>query len=264
MATILITGGTGTLGRQVVSLLSGGDHELRVLTRQTRRDADRVSYATGDLATGSGIRAAVDGVSIIVHCAGSARGDEQKALNLVRAAQALTGAPHLLSISVAGADRVPVSSVVDRAMFGYFPMKLATEHVVRDSGLPWTVVRATQFYDLILKVSTALAKPPIVPVPAGMPFQPIDPREVAQRIVELTLAPPAGLVAEIAGPKVYELPDLIRPYLRAAGKRRTLVPVVLPGKAARAIRGGAVTVPGPAYGRRTWEDFLGETMPSAA
>ncbi|HCT78686.1 MAG TPA: hypothetical protein DGT23_19305 [Micromonosporaceae bacterium] len=123
------------------------------------------------------------------------------------------------------------------------------------SGLPWTILRAAQFYDLVVKVGSALAKLPIVPVPAGR-FQPIDAGEVAERMTALALAGPAGMVSEIAGPRIYEMPDLIRGYIQARGKRRPVVPVALPGKAGRAIRAGAATVPGPAYGRLTWEEFL--------
>src|SRR5215212_10221074 len=116
---ILVTGGTGTLGRLVVPRLRGAGAEVRVLSRQSREADDGIEFVTRDLATGEGIEAAVEGVEIIVHCAGSTKGDEDKALNLVRAASA-GRARHLVYISVVGADRVPVVTGVDRAMFGYF------------------------------------------------------------------------------------------------------------------------------------------------
>jgi uncharacterized protein YbjT (DUF2867 family) len=107
-------------------------------------------------------------------------------------------------ISVVGDDRIPVESGVDRAMFGYFAAKLAAERVVAGSGLPWTTQRATQFHDGILKTARQMAKLPVVPVPAGFQFQPIDTGEVADRLTELALGTPAGLVPDIAGPQVYE------------------------------------------------------------
>src|ERR687898_455917 len=95
---ILVTGGTGTLGRLVVSRLRDAGREVRVLSRQSRDDAgEGVEFATGDLATGEGIEAAVEGVEVIVHCAGSTKGDEEKALSLVRAASA-AGVRHLVYI----------------------------------------------------------------------------------------------------------------------------------------------------------------------
>jgi uncharacterized protein YbjT (DUF2867 family) len=106
---------------------------------------DGVQFLTGDLATGEGIEPAVDGVETILHCAGSAKGDEDKARNLVRAASR-AGAPPLVYISVVGAERIPVVSGVGSAMFGYFASKRAAEKVVEDSGLPWTTLHATQFH----------------------------------------------------------------------------------------------------------------------
>jgi uncharacterized protein YbjT (DUF2867 family) len=143
-------------------------------------------------------------------------------------------------------------------MFGYFASKLACERVVADSGLPWTTLRATQFYDLIVKTVRPLARLPVIPVPSGVRFQPVDADEVAARLAELALGPPAGLAPDLAGPRVYPMADLIRSYLKAHGKRRALVPMRLPGKAARAIRDGANLAPDRAVGRRTWEDFLAD------
>ena len=256
---ILVTGGTGTLGRQVVPRLRQAGCDVRVLSRRAHEDADDIEYVIGDLAAGEGIEAAVDGAGIIVHCAGSSKGDEDKTLNLTRAAS-LAGTQHLVYISVVGADRIPVVSGVDRAMFGYFASKLAAERVVADSGLPWTTLRAAQFHESLLKVAQQMTKLPVMPVPAGVRFQPVDAGEVAARLVELALGAPAGLAPDIAGPRVYSMADLLRGYLRARRKHRLMVPVRLPGKAARAVRAGANLAPERAVGHRTWEDFLAERV----
>jgi uncharacterized protein YbjT (DUF2867 family) len=147
---------------------------------------------------------------------------------------------------------------VDRAMFGYFGSKLAAERVVTGSGLPWTTLRATQFHDLILLVARQLAKLPVIPFPPGARFQPVDTGEVADRLAELALGAPAGLVPDLAGPKIYPAAELLRGYLAASGKHRLLVPLPLPGKAAAALRSGANLAPDRATGRRTWEQFLAE------
>jgi uncharacterized protein YbjT (DUF2867 family) len=254
---ILVTGGTGTLGRQVVPRLREAGCDVRVLSRRARDAADGIEYVTGDLATGEGIEAAVDGAGIIVHCAGSAKGDEDKARNLTRAASR-SGARHLVNVSVVGAARIPVAGGLDRVMFGYFASKLAAERVVAGSGLPWTTLRATQFYDLMMMVARQMARLPVIPVAAGFRFQPVDTGEVAARLAELALGPPAGLAPDMAGPRAYGMADLIRGYLRARGLRRRLAPVRIPGKAARAVRAGANLPSGPALGHRTWEDFLAE------
>lgn len=251
---ILVTGGTGTLGRLVVRLLRDGGR-VRVLSRRAHDSTNGIEFVSGDLASGEGVDAAVRGVQVIVHCAGSNKGDDDKARHLVRAAKR-AGARHLVFISVVGADRVPVVSGLDRAMFGYFASKLAAERIVADSGLPWTTLRATQFHDLMLTTVQAMAKLPVIPAPAGVQFQPVDAGEVAAQLVELALGSPAGLVPDFAGPRVYRMTALIREYLRARGKHRLIVPVPFPGKAARAFRAGANLAPERAVGRRTWEEFL--------
>jgi uncharacterized protein YbjT (DUF2867 family) len=254
-ALILVTGGTGTLGKLVVPRLREAGAKVRVLSRQARDDHGDVEFVRGDLDTGAGIEAAVAGAEVIVHCAGAQKGDGDKARALVRAASA-AGAPHLVNISVVGADRVPQDSGLDRAMFGYFGSKLAAERVIADSGLPWTTLRATQFHDLWLTVARALAKLPVIPVASGVRFQPVDAGEVAARLVELALGPPAGLAPDMAGPRIYPMAELVRSYLRAAGKRRPLLPMRLPGQAARAVRAGAILAPERAMGLITWEEFL--------
>jgi uncharacterized protein YbjT (DUF2867 family) len=257
---ILVTGGTGTLGRLVVTRLRHRGRAVRVLSRGVH-EAEGTEFVTGDLAMGAGADAAVAGVEVIVHCAGSAKGDEVKAQNLVRAASG-AGARHIVYISVVGADRIPMSGAVDRAMFGYFGSKFAAERVIVESGIPWTTLRATQFFDLTLLTARAMAKLPVIPVPSGFRFQPIDAAEVADRLVELALGAPAALVPAIAGPRAYDMAELVRSYLRAAGKRRAIVRVPVPGDAAAAIRAGANLAPDRAVGRRTWEEFLAERVRS--
>jgi uncharacterized protein YbjT (DUF2867 family) len=247
---ILVTGGTGTLGRLVVQRLSDAGCDVRVLRRgpQSQAPADGIQFMTGDLLTGAGIEPAVDGVSAIVHCASDNKGDAEAARNLVGAATAGGGKPHLVYISIVGADRVS---------FGYIRAKLEAERIVADSGLPWTTLRATQFYDLILSGTQKLARLPVVPVPAGFPTQPVDAGEVAARLVELTLGEPAGRVPDMAGPQVRSFADLVRGYLRASRRRRPVVPLWLPG--IRRIRDGGL-IPEPSaetlLGTRTWEEFL--------
>jgi uncharacterized protein YbjT (DUF2867 family) len=252
---VLVTGGTGTLGTLVVERLRDAGRQVRVLSRRTDERRGGVEFVTGDLATGDGIEAAVDGAEIIVHCAGSNKGDEEKARRLVEAA---AGSQHLVYISVVGADRIPVRSRVDRAMFGYFASKLAAEETIAESGIPYTTLRSTQFHDFIWMTAEQMARMPVMPVPSGFRFQPVDAGEVADRLVDLAMRAPEGHVADIAGPQVYEMPTLVRGYLRAAGKRRLIVHMRLPGKAAAAYRQGANLAPDRAVGRRTWEEFLAD------
>jgi uncharacterized protein YbjT (DUF2867 family) len=256
MATtpILLTGGTGTLGRHVLPLLQGAGHDVRVLSRRSQPPADGVEHVRGDLTTGAGVDDAVRGVATVLHCAGDGRHDEQTTRTLVTAATS-AGVSHLVLISVVGVDRMPVVGVTGRAMFGYFAAKRAAEAVVAGSDLPWTTLRATQFHDLVLTVVRALAKPPVALCPTGR-FQPVETAEVAERLVTLADGSPSGLVTDLAGPREHQLPDLLRGYLRASGRHRRVVPVRLPGPGGRAVRDGALLGSDADLGTRGWEDFL--------
>jgi uncharacterized protein YbjT (DUF2867 family) len=247
--TMLVTGGTGTLGRQVVPLVQAAGWQVRVLTRHAHDRGDGVEYVAADLQQGEGLDTALDGVEVVVHLAGGPKGDDVATRNLVQAAER-TGVKHLVHISVTAVDQLP---------FTYFKSKLGAEQAVRGSSVPWTVVRAAQFHDFALKTVQAMTKLPVLPVPGGLRFQPVDARDVAERLVELALGEPAGLVPDLVGPKVYSLGELARDYLKATGKRRLSLPVRVPGKAGKVYRaGGNLTLGGADSGTRTWEAFLAE------
>jgi uncharacterized protein YbjT (DUF2867 family) len=251
-SSILVTGGTGTLGRHVTPLLLDAGCKVRVLSRRSHEPRDGLEFLTGDLLKDEGIEPAVDGAEIVLHLAGGPKGDDEATRNLVRAASR-AGVQHLVCISVIAADRVPI---------GYFRSKLGEERAVAESGLPWTTLRAAQFHDLILIVLQKMAKLPVIPVPRGVRMQPVDSRDVAARLVELTLDEPAGLVPDLAGPNVYGMADLVRGYLRARGKHRLTMPVRVPGKAGRVYRAGEnLSLEGADIGTRPWEDFLAERLP---
>ncbi|WP_446217992.1 SDR family oxidoreductase [Micromonospora sp. IBHARD004] len=248
---ILVTGGTGTLGRLAVPLLRDAGHDVRVLSRGHHQPGNGIEHVTGDLLTGAGVESAVAGTETVLHLAGGPKGDDEATRNLVRAASRAE-VRHLVYISVIGADRVPLS---------WLRSKLDAERAIADSGLPWTTLRAAQFHGLVLTMMQKMAKLPVIPVPGGLRLQPVDARDVAARLVELTLDKPAGLVPDLAGPRVYGMAELARGYLRARGKRRPMMPVRMPGKAGRAYRAGEnLTLDGADLGARTWEDFLAEQL----
>ncbi|MBL6276139.1 SDR family oxidoreductase [Micromonospora fiedleri] len=244
---ILVTGGTGTLGRLVVPLLHEAGHRVRVLSRNGGQPSPGVTHVTGDLATGEGIDAAVRDVQIVLHLAGGQKGDDQLARTLARAARQAS-VRHLVFVSVIGADRVPLA---------WLRTKFAAEQAVADSGVPWTTLRAAQFHELTLTLVRKMSALPVIPAPGGMRLEPVDGREVAARLAALALAAPAGLVPDLAGPQVYALGELIRSYLRATGRSRLRMPVRMPGSAGRAYRQGAnLSLPGATRGTRTWGQFL--------
>ncbi|MFF8867122.1 SDR family oxidoreductase [Streptomyces sp. NPDC015139] len=241
MTTILVTGGTGTLGRVVTDELRAGGHEVRVLSRHAQ------PYAVDLREGGQGLDAALAGVETVVHCASSPRGgDETAAAHLIEAARRAS-VGHLLYISIVGVDRVP---------FGYYRSKLAVERQIEESGLGWTVLRTTQFHDLVVTVLRGLAKSPVLVLPAGVRDQPVEVTEVAGRLAELALAAPAGRVPDMGGPEVRSFDSLARSYLRATGRRRPIVRLPLFGRAYGAFRAGGHLAPDHAVGKLTFEQHL--------
>jgi uncharacterized protein YbjT (DUF2867 family) len=166
MNEILVTGGTGVLGRRAVDRLRAAGHETRVLSR-----SGRPGTIQGDLLTGAGLDGAVDGVETIVHCASNpyrkTRRTDVGGTELLLQAAARAGVSHVVFISIVGVDRNPY--------YPYFRVKLDAESVVERSPVPWTILRATQFHDLVLKALRLLDRlPAVMPIPGGVLFQPID------------------------------------------------------------------------------------------
>jgi uncharacterized protein YbjT (DUF2867 family) len=245
---ILITGGTGTVGRVVARCLLDSGARVRILSRGRRAAGQagptgKAEYVVGDLKTGEGLAEALADVDAVVHCAEPAHHLVDAALRAER--------PHLVYISIVGVDRIPL---------GLYRRKLAEEELISASGLPWTVVRATQFHDLVAVMLRALAAPPVMIVPAGFSFQPIDVRDVGVQLAALALAGPAGRVPDMAGPEVLPVTDLARHYLAAVGKRRPIMSVPLPGRIARGYRAGANLAPDRAVGTIPFDRYLEEQL----
>ena len=241
MATILVTGGTGTLGRPTAARLRAAGHDVRVLSRKSGP-----GHVTGDLLTGKGIRQAATGADAVLHLA-TGRKDVIQARTVIDAAREV-GIARLVLISIVGIDQIPL---------GYYRGKLEIERLVTDSKLPHTILRATQFHNLLEMLFRAQRFSPVVFAPS-ITLQPIAVEAVADRLVELVAADPAGRVPDIGGPQQRTVPELARAWKLARRSRRPIVPVKLPGKTFAAFAAGHALVPGPAYGSRTFEDFLAE------
>jgi uncharacterized protein YbjT (DUF2867 family) len=256
MQPILVTGGTGTLGRALVAQLLAAGHEVRALSRKPHPPT-AAGWFVGDLTTGAGLDQALAGAGTIVHCASDPRRHRQADLDgsrkLIEAARR-AGNPHLVYISIVGVDRVPS---------GYYRTKLAVERMVAASELPWTILRATQFHDLIFLALEWLVRLPVLPVPAGFSFQPIDAGAVAAELVALAGGEPRGRVPDMGGPEVRSASNLARTYLRARRRRRPILALYLPGSVAAGFRRGGHLAPDRARGRVTWEDFLAERTAAA-
>ncbi|WP_166354328.1 SDR family oxidoreductase [Phytoactinopolyspora limicola] len=244
---VLITGGTGVLGRELTSRLR--DHaEVRILSRSHRSEQ---GFVQGDLETGEGLAEATAGVDVIAHLASAAdyRRPQRDVKQTRRLVATLTSArPHLVYASIVGVDKVPI---------GFFRAKLESERVIEASGMPWTVVRATEFHDLILRYLRPMAKGPVAVVPRRAILQPVEVGEVADRLAELVIGPPVGRARDLGGPQVETMEELMRTYLEVAGRRRRVLAIPLPGRlGAMAGVGGSMVVADGDRGRLTFAEHL--------
>lgn len=243
---VLVSGGTGVLGRELVRLL-GGQAEVRVLSR---RSTDRPGFVRGDLDTGEGLFTATSGVDVIAHCATAAdyrrpQRDVEGTRRLLKAARGQQ--PHVVYISIVGVDRIPL---------GYYRAKLATEQLIRGSGLPWTILRTTQFHDLALTFVMLLTKGPFALVPRGFRGQPVDAGDVAARMSSLVLGDPASRAPDFGGPQVEDSEEMVRIYLSLVQRRRPMLPIPAPGRIAAAFRAGGHLLADGERGTRTFEEYL--------
>lgn len=251
MPTVLVTGGTGVVGRAVVAQLCRSGATVRILSR---RPGDERT-AVGDLTTGRGVAEALEGVDSVAHCASIPKfrhpSAEVDGTRVLLEAARRGGRPHVVYVSIVGVNRIPL---------GFYRAKLAAEQAVTTSGLGWTVLRASQFHQMLLQIIATATRLPVMALPGGFRFQPVDADAVGARLADLALRAPAGRVADVAGPRIERIEDLARSYLSATGQRRLLAPFPLPGNVARAFREGANLLDNGERLGRPFGEFLADRV----
>lgn len=247
---ILVTGGTGSLGSQVVERLQAKGCNVQILSR-----SKRPGTVQGDLLTGEGLEQAVKEIDVIIHCASSPGNprevDVEGTKRLLQMAES-AGVSHIVFVSIVGVDRNP--------FYPYYRMKLDAERIVEQAAIPWTILRATQFHEFVLMLIQLLDRLPLMIMPKGFLLQPIYVSEVAERLVELALSKPTGRVPDIGGPEVLTAAELARAYFKATGQNRRVWEIPVPGKIAQAFRTGAHLCPDQKYGKLRWQEFLGQAV----
>jgi uncharacterized protein YbjT (DUF2867 family) len=249
---VLVTGGNGLLGRKLQPRLAEAGYTVRVMSRKSAPAGVNLEWAQADIASGEGVASAVAGADIIIHAASSPfkkshETDVEGTRRLVAEA-AKAGVSHLVYVSIVGVDRHP---------FFYYQNKLAAEEIVANGPAPWTILRASQFHDLIDMLLQASSRAPLVmPVASDMQFQSVDSGEVATFLVEAVRQGPGGRLPDVAGPQVMTLGEMAREWLAAQGQKRRIMHLWLPGKTMAAFRGGLNTNPARPAGRITWQEWL--------
>jgi uncharacterized protein YbjT (DUF2867 family) len=242
---IAVAGGTGTIGRRIASALTRDGHEIRVLSRSAPE------YPV-DLTTGAGLAAALDGCDVAVDASNGPPSHKARAV-LVEGSRRMLEAErsasvsHHVCVSIVGIDVVPMA---------YYRVKAEQEHVVEGGGVPWTIVRSTQFHDLLGGLLSAAGRRHVLPA-ARAQFQPVDVDEAADAVAAVATDGPRLARATVAGPEVHDLRSLSRMWREATGLRAIEIPIPLPGKLGRALREGRLTCPNPEVrGTRTFAEWL--------
>jgi uncharacterized protein YbjT (DUF2867 family) len=244
---VLVTGGTGRLGRRLPGPLQAAGHTVRQMSRRGTGPGG----VRGDLATGRDLATALAGAEVVIHAASDARGDPWQVdvagtRRLVEAVDR-TRLRHLVYISIVGVDRIP---------YGYYRAKFAAEQVLLASGLPVTLLRATQFHDFVDFLLDSARRGPVLPVPMNWRLQPVDVDEVAAHVTEVAAGPPARGVVEYGGPQELTAADLARAWAAARAPGTHVVATPVPGRLSAALRDGAAVPTAGARGRRTYAEHL--------
>ena len=208
---IVVIGGTGLIGTKTVTILRQGGHE--VVAASPRSGINTI--------TGEGLKEALAGAQVVIDLANSPSFEDKAVLEFfetsgrnLHAAEAATGVGHHVALSIVGIDRTPEN--------GYFRAKVAQEKLIEASGIPYTIIRSTQFLEFLGGIAASSADGNTLRVSPGL-FQPIAADDVAAIVADVALAAPANGIVEIAGPERAPFNEIIARYLKAIGDPREVV-----------------------------------------
>src|SRR5215831_5255245 len=208
---IVVIGGTGLIGSKTVAILRQQGHELVAASPNTGVNT----------ITGEGLKEAMTGAAVAIDLANSPSFEDKAVLEFFEtsgrnllAAEAAAGLKHHVALSIVGTDRTPDN--------GYFRAKVAQEKLIEASGIPYTIVRATQFMEFLRGIATSGADGSRVRISPGL-FQPIAADDVAASVADVALAAPRNGIVEIAGPERAPFNAIVARYLKALGDPREVV-----------------------------------------
>jgi uncharacterized protein YbjT (DUF2867 family) len=208
---ILVIGGTGLIGSKTVSILRARGHDVVAASPQSGVNS----------ITGEGLEEAMADTQVVIDLANSPSFEDRAVLEFFETsgrnlmpAEAAAGVRHHVALSIVGAERTPE--------IGYFRAKVAQEKLIEASGIPYTIVRSTQFMEFLPGIATAGADGSVVRISPSL-FQPIAADDVAPIVAEVALAPPRNGIVEIAGPERAPFNEIVARYLKAVGDGRQVV-----------------------------------------
>ncbi|HEY1409467.1 MAG TPA: NAD(P)H-binding protein [Promineifilum sp.] len=251
MKRLLVTGGTGVLGSQVVRRAAEAGWTVRSLSRGSKPAHPAGEWVQADLVTGQGVEEAVRGIDVIIHCA-SLFGREQPA------SAGEGSAPLLAAARRAGVANFIYTSIAgtDRSHYGYYLLKTAEEKALASSGVPHTIIRLTQFHSLVETVLGSLSRRFGQLSPCGWRFQPLAPEDAADLLIELAKQPAAGRAPDAGGPEIRTLDSLAESWMEITGARKRLIHLPSFGSLSKAWSTGINLTPDNPAGSVTWEQWL--------
>jgi len=207
---IVVIGGTGLIGSKTVAILRQGGHE--VVAASPKSGVNSI--------TGEGLKEALAGAQVVIDLTNSPSFENRAVLEFFETsgrnllpAESVAGVRHHVALSIVGTDR---------SDNGYFRAKVAQEELIRASGIPYTIIRATQFLEFLGGIADSSADGNVVRVSSGL-FQPIAADDVAAVVAEVGVAAPRNGIVEIAGPERAPFNEIVARYMKAVGDRREVV-----------------------------------------
>ena len=250
---IVIIGGTGLIGSKLVNNLRERGHDVLAAAPSTGVNS----------ITREGLAQAMDGTDIVVDVANAPSWEDQAVLDFFEtssrnllAAEAAAGVRHHVALSIVGSERLPEN--------GYFRAKVAQENLIKASGIPYTILRATQFFEFVGGIAQAATVGEEICLSPAL-IQPMASDDVVAALTEVTLATPVNGTVEVAGPEAMPLDELVRRFLRATQDTRKVVPDVHARYFGSVLDDQSLT-PGknPRLGAIRFEDWLGQSTAQAA
>jgi uncharacterized protein YbjT (DUF2867 family) len=248
MTNILITGGTGNLGKSLTKLLDEKNIPYIVGSRSNKSNARNI--AVMDLLKKEGIKEAVQGKEIIFHLATDLKKDTEATQNLLEAIDKKSNV-HLIYISIVGIDKVP---------FNYYQQKLASENAIKASGIPFTILRATQFHEFIHQIISTFLKYRIGLLPKKVVSQPIQTEVVAKELYRLSLEQSANKTYEIGGVEALTLEQMVMEWQLLTGKKRWILNFPIFGSLGKTFRNGSLTTSHKTTESITWKQWLAQQL----
>ena len=262
MNKILIIGGSGVLGSAVVhtlqteriDFLTGSRNQLKKDSYSTVNQSIDIPWMHVDLVMGEGLSEALIGVDTVLHLA-SAPGkigrdyfETVTTRNLLKTLKQ-SDVKHLIYSSIVGVDTI---------QYSYYRAKREAEILIQESTIPYTILRATQFHDLVDFAISKLMSLPIGFIPKRLLDQPIDVEPVAQRLVQFAQRGPQQNIFKLGGPQILDAGTLTQVWMKYQKVSKPIIPIPTIGSLMKSFGKGEHTCPETAAGSKTWEAYLAE------